>query len=990
MAALTPAEVVQEEDLNRLRYELAVTKAGRDALGSVFVWLYQGSYPINTHFTQTLGFTNADYKKAFNTHQRHSLDNSIDVTTVNTFDITLLYSLLQRVCGLADTNDPKWTTRGPSLEHLIHKLKQHRNTLAHKHVKMTEHELKTTLTELSDLLKEMLSVAGARGGRDSQEVDQVIKDVTEYIEGLPKKIRESLDPTDPTHLDQLHEEIKLFKAQIIEEVKQNSKQELTDGYRQLYQIEPAPWLLLNIKHDPSHTFTKLQLVQDSTIGVRPSHTPKVQDIEYEDLLTIRREDGRLPQCVLLTGEGGMGKTTLLKLILEKWVRDPLAIHHLDTVDLVFYVLCRDRHLNTIDDIINNLLPQTLLNSDVDFQMFKEIILSLNILVLIDGYDEVNENSEKLLKELLPLPGMNVKLVITTRPGWDQDLSLLIPSNKTRYNILVLGISPEHRLKYVNRIINALETDKSKQKATEDRFTQRLEKMSELLGDYLNTPLTLTLLALLCVETPEDFKKLTTSTEVYEQIHNFITEKLISRLKIKQVEDPEDKCDEFLLFFEEISLRGIVRKEFDLQPDTVKEIKLKCKALKLPHEEVLSNYFTRTSSRRGLKLVWVYGYFHSRYQEYCASKALLAQLLKADKERGGQPARSHYIDGWRKPNLLHDVMLEGEGKTHDGVISNHAKYQNVLINITGVMIARKLEHKFASQVIDMAKPEDEVLKHIVESHMNEHIIEAVVKELSDQKHWDIKNANSCDVLPLVLNKMTLKPRSLSIVINSKPQLSQISPLMSVLVKRKIILSLFLFYHHNENDEFSDVYLETLTAPGSECILKEFAGHLSEKAVPSLPDSIVSLYLRVTLQELPILLDHMPHLPNIKNFYIILDATGDIMDPATLARLPYSLLYLRLSVIRCLTDDSPDIDWCCDLARQLCPESSKGFYFEIDFADTHLTSVGVESLARSLHQKGITTDGLSVYTKDSLPQEDEDRLKELGDSLGLGLLSCLEAN
>ncbi|XP_069193002.1 uncharacterized protein [Procambarus clarkii] len=709
----------------------------------------------------------------------------------------------------------------------------------------------------------MLRVAGARGGRDSQEVDQVIKDVTEYIEGLREKIREPLDPADNTHLDQLHKEIKLFKAQIIEEVKQNSKQELTDGYRQLYQIEPAPWLLLNIKHDPSDTFTRLQLVQDSAIGVRPSHTPKVQDIKYEDLLTITREDGRLPQCVLLTGEGGMGKTTLLKLILEKWVRDPLAIHHLDTADLVFYVLCRDRHLNTIDDLINNLLPQTLLHSDVDFQMFKEIILSLNILVLIDGYDEVNENSEKLLKELLPLPGTNVKLVITTRPGWDQDLSLLIPSNKTRYNILVLGISPQLRLEYVNRIINALETDKSKQKATEDRFTQRLEKMSELLGDYLNTPLTLTLLALLCVETPEDFKKLTTSTEVYEQIHNFITDKLISRLKIKQVEDPEDKCDEFLLFFEEISLRGIVRKEFDLQPDTVKEIKLKCKALKLPHEEVLSNYFTRTSSRRGLKLVWVYGYFHSRYQEYCASKALLAQLLKADKERGGQPARSHYIDGWRKPNLLHDVMLEGEGKTHDGVISNHAKYQNVLINITGVMIARKLEHKFASQVTDMAKPEDEVLKHIVESHMNEHIIEAVVKELSDQKHWDIKNANSCDVLPLVLNKMTLKPRSLSIVINSKPQLSQISPLMSVLVKRKIILSLFLFYHHNENDEFSDVYLETLTAPGSECILQEFAGHLSEKAIPSLPDSIVSLYLRVTLQKLPILLDHMPHLPHINN-------------------------------------------------------------------------------------------------------------------------------
>ncbi|XP_069177179.1 uncharacterized protein, partial [Procambarus clarkii] len=952
MAASSP--VIQPEDVNRLRYGLAVTKAGRDALASVFMWSYRGTFPVVTYLTQDLGTTNAKYKSVFDAHQRDKLEASSDAAT---FDITLLYKLLQRVCGLAKMNDPTWTTpgpRGPSLEQLIYKLKQHRNTLAHDNVGMSEQDLTSTLTELSGLLAKMLAEAGVRCGTNSQDVYHVTRDVTKYIGDLLAKVREPLDPSDVAHLPQLRQEIKMFKSHITEEVKQMSKQELTDGYKLLYQIVPAPWLHLNINYNPSLAFTRLRLLEDPVIGARPSDAAKGQDINYEDILSMRREDGRVPQCVLLTGEGGMGKTTLLKLILEKWVKEPAAIRLLGTVDLVFYVQCRDIHLNTFNDLLRQLLPQTLSDSDADFQLFKEIILSLNILVLIDGYDEVNDHSGRLVKELLDLPGKDVRLVITTRPGWDQQLSQLVPHTRPRCNILVLGITPERRVEFAERTIKVLVEGECQRSVITGRFTQQLEQMSQFLGEYLNTPLTLTLLALLCVEAPEEFNKLTTNTQVYEKIHDFITNKLVSRLTDKFVTEPKGKCDKnvkmFLRFLEEISLRGIQRQEYDLWPETEVEIREKCDTLGLPQDEVLSNYFTRTSYRRGLNVVWVFGYFHARYQEYCASRRLVDLLLKAEQDRG-DPA-SHRVSGERSIiiNLLVDVVRKEKRSLGDHLreskfdisdvqqeFQESPRWWNILVSTTGVLCARGVEHRLIAHIIDLCNmvtnSTDKLLTHVAESRGSEHVIQAVCEKLRTEHVWTIWSVDSYVVLPLVLKKVT--PKNIYLVINDASQLKQRLSTLSVLAKMKVTISLVLHYnlYSKESGVITKQCLERLTAPGSKCTLEDFRGHLPEAAIPLLPPTLESLLLCLTLHQLPVLIRHLPHLPHLQTLGIDLDPTG-YANPDTLDTLPYQGRILGLTILGRLTDDDPAIDWCCHLAAQLCPPSRRG-YSLLDFSYTRLT-------------------------------------------------------
>nr|XP_045586680.1 uncharacterized protein LOC123748555 [Procambarus clarkii] len=969
-----PHPVITERDLYILRYNLAVTKAARDEIATVFNCLHRGNYPIRSQAQDGIAYQRLN--RSLLSEERNILDTHM---CSDNFDITLLYKLLQHVCDLALNNEPIWWTpvARPSLEHLLYKLKKIRNNIMHQSMMIrTQEDLEDKLTKLSDIVWKMLLKAGSRCWRLSHSIDVAdrYQIFTNYISRLREKIRESLDPSDVPLIYQLRQEYYMIINRITQQVKSGIKQELA-AYHHMNPIVLSHLFYPNINCHQSFTSITLRLFTDPVIVSTHTQAAKGQDINYEDILSVRYDNGSVPQCVLLTGEGGMGKTTLLKLILEKWVEDPAAIHHLGIVDLVFYVQCRDTHLNTFDGLLRQLLPQTLHDSQVDFQLFKEIILSLNILVLIDGYNEVNDQSERLVEELLHLPGKDVRLVITTRPGWDQHLSQLVPHTRPRCNILVLGITPERRVEFAERIINTQVQGECQRSVITGRFTQRLEQMSQFLGEYLNTPLTLTLLALLCVEAPEEFNNHTTITQVYEKIHDLKKNILVSTFKAFRIYDPNGTCENLMLFIEEVSLRGLKRQEYGIWPETKEEIEEKCNSLGLPLRLVLDYYLTITKYRQGgnRDVVLVFGYVYTRYQEHCAGRSLVTQLMSEENLRDQG-----------NTNLVHRVLLEGQNMTSVHI----SRYRNILLSSTCVLNVRQLEQSFSSWIIELVccndNEVDNLLKHIVESHNNEHVISAVCERLTVLNCWKIKCVDSCAVLPLVLSRV-IPDSEILLEIESRLQQNQLMPALRVLMTLPITVNVLLYGHYfyrNDDDDLSNIYLETLTAPGSSCTLEQFVGRLSEAAIPHLPPTLRSLALRLTLQELPVLTNRLQDLRRVNKLSITVEATGN-EDLATLPSLQYRGCGLELTIVCSFTDDSPNLDWCCRLARQLCPRTSTRLpsYPFLNFCGTDITSVGVENLLRGLDREGVTTNNLLVEVTDYLSLEENHRLRRLARWFGI---------
>ncbi|XP_045586680.2 uncharacterized protein [Procambarus clarkii] len=212
-----------------------------------------------------------------------------------------------------------------------------------------------------------------------------------------------------------------------------------------------------------------------------------------------------------------------------------------------------------------------------------------------------------------------------------------------------------------------------------------------------------------------------------------------------------------------------------------------------------------------------------------------------------------------------------------------------------------------------------------------------------------------------------------------------PALRVLMTLPITVNVLLYGHYfyrNDDDDLSNIYLETLTAPGSSCTLEQFVGRLSEAAIPHLPPTLRSLALRLTLQELPVLTHRLQDLRRVHKLSITVEATGN-EDLATLPSLQYRGCGLELTIVCSFTDDSPNLDWCCRLARQLCPRTSTRLpsYPFLNFCGTDITSVGVENLLRGLDREGVTTNNLLVEVTDYLSLEENHRLRRLARRFGI---------
>lgn len=888
-----PTSLLLTRDMvNNFRFQLAVLLKGHRVLVQAFQWNYQGGSSIKDYLLQKF-VTNKRMKEIFNKDQREVLDSG---KPCEEYDISLLNILFQHACGTAGSAT---NAAGQSLGQLIHKLKQERNDIAHANdfLPMTDRDLQAKLVKLGDLLCNIVRLAGGHSGTQSDIIDDLVSEIQDDFKEMMTKVREPLATSDYNMLPQLQQEIKVFQDIIQRQVEQDSRQELEDVYSQLWDVALVQWLYPDQTIRPSLNFTNLVIKEDTSSSLGSlQHQPRI--VSHEDILEVRRRDGRLPDVMVISADGGMGKTTLLKYMLEKWVADPSPIKGLQEVSPLLYLQLRGSTIGSWQELIENLLGKTLQDSGIMVKDFLKMFLKMKAVVLLDGFDEGSKKSKKLIKELVNLEG-NLRILITTRPETVDPLTQIVRAKKKGMNLEVKGIRREDRPFFVQNTLDVIVPDPDDVNKLKDIILEKLDAL--YLGkDDLDVPLTLVLLIILEVEAPERSSSNSgLISDVFSELTKLMIGKCGERLTLKDVDDAEDKTGEYHQFLEELALRGLTKSEHDLLPATVTALKDKCRELELPEKELLSAFFSSKRTRRGLQTVLIWSYPHNRFQEHWAGSYVMKRLLHLPRRL---PDLSWLLDlqtmtGLAEANITPEELEQnpllkiilGDGVTDVAKISTHHNIQNVLCCVTGLLADPSPDTIFdvetrldlLDQVIpallrltnfglafgdffsEFSAPKynyfDAVFRHMVESRWRNGVVEACARVLRKFEKWKTSGDGFHGLLP-VLEQVTPERLSLELEMSQMPPL--LLPALEALSKKEMEIDLYLTQHFVSGSGSSDACLKTLVKPGSSCNLVELYCKLSADGLQLLPSTLVVLLVRTDWDGLRSLLSTLPQLQNLQ--------------------------------------------------------------------------------------------------------------------------------
>lgn len=571
--------------VNGFRFQVAVVTKGRAVLAQVVEWLYQGGPCMKTHFL-SLGFIETDYERKFNSEQRALLEKKVPFRE---YDISFLYIILQLMCGLAAPNNPAWTSpkKGQPLEHLLYKIKQKRNNFAHSNdvQQMSDQKLIKEFRKLKCLFSRIIRRAGCRGGIRPDVYRDEVSEIKVDFQDLLQKVREPLQGSDLSLLPQLQQEIKVFKEMLRHKLEDDCRRELHGLYPSQWDVTLAQWLYPDLRLQPSQNFTSLVIKEDSSTLSQAG--PRPRDVPHTTLLEVTC-DGQLPQVIIISGEGGIGKTTLMKYMLEMWVRDPSQIEGLQDVSPLLYLQLRGSSISSWREMFKNLLCNTFMESGLTMDTFLEIFQAMHVIVLLDGYDEANKKVKKLIADLLAYQG-NMRIVISTRPECARELTQMMKSKRLVMNVEIQGIRREDRPHLVESTVAALVQDAALKDAMTDRVLRHLEDL-QLQKDELDMPLAIVLLVVRETEAPDEDPE-----NIHDELTALMMGKIEERLVLRGIEDANEKIQEYHEFQKEVAPWGVKRLESDRRAEGVEKLKAKCISLNLPHREMLSGFLVSKKS-----------------------------------------------------------------------------------------------------------------------------------------------------------------------------------------------------------------------------------------------------------------------------------------------------------------------------------------------------------------------------------------------------------
>ncbi|XP_076057678.1 uncharacterized protein LOC143035067 [Oratosquilla oratoria] len=944
---------LQGVDHNHLKYAVAVTRVGGEVLLTVFKWGFAGSTSIKDALLQLPGYSSGRFRKDFNASQRQKIESN---EPVEQYDITLLYRLLQLICGLAGPNDSKWIdTTSKCLENRIHLIKNERNDLAHERLHLTEKDMWKRLTHLKTVLHETITLAGERFGLD----EDLVKRMDDGFQAHLDAIRDS--PLPPANMEAYRQTVANLRANFVTE---EGRRELFSLYSMYFEVDLAPWLLLGTSYYIRRLFSEPELRQEDNPLRQDLLRERENKVEFSNVLNTVRDDGSVPDTFVFSGNPGMGKTTLAKALLEEWVTSGgKSVGGLTNIKLILLVEASNTSASTFDELLVELMPRT--SRLYSTKEFRQIVCSLDVLIIIDGMDESTAKSKQLVENILHLSSPNIRTVITTRP--ENALSLQLTAtvaHKKFIGITVLGVPDRSLQDFIQCALQLLVPEEDQQQNDAQAIVDYLAARGKHVKELLKSPQVINLIVLLWVFVRDRVNAFTTITDLYLQIEELLVHKLLQKLAGSGTDGIHGRqilrtnIDSFLLKVSEVALEGLQSDRLNLEDITIDSMTQECQAMQLPSEVMLSTFFSYSKTRKGLEISERVAYPHKTNQEYHAAKQI-CRMVDENPE-----------------NSIRDILLSFDNGNSENSAEHLTKYLNVVKYVVGILAVQtpdRLEER-SREIVSILKEAGvsktcQWLEYIEEGKESPKLVRRILKTIGPI--WELEDYA---ISPSLLNMLKMaQPHRLKLVVTKDPSgMICLEDVLKDVSTKDMSIELLLYNHFwYEGKEVSDEYLKILTS-SSKTTLENFAGHLSKDAIQLLPKTLSRVALRITPDDIKELNSKLSEMSNLQMLYVRLDVSHGTV-PSDISRIKPPMGVILAVDIWDFRDG--DVAWLCDVAK-----SFSGRYQRLVLRRSNMSFTVCNNWLEGLYNRRVLASWIVVGSSEYVSKEEEADLKRKSAKIG----------
>ena len=442
----------------------------------------------------------------------------------------------------------------------------------------------------------------------------------------------------------------------------------------------------------------------------------------------------LPCFVLIEGDPGVGKTTLVWELCKSWAKGEI----LQEWDIVLLVQLRDTDMREADSI------ETMIDPDGDYPEFCHFVkqkLGERLLLIFDGFDELSEKqrvkSSVFMRLLKGSKLTKASIFVSSRPS----ATSLLPEHfydNLHQHIEIVGFEE----KDIRRYIDCKFKD-SKEPCILDDFNEYISS-----HDFIFTLMYVPLHCALVTDLYEQYWRKgekqfapKTLTQLYTCFICSLLERYLEdvpqysgeQYKIHTISDLPRDVHEQLMKLSALAARGIENKEFVFE-------NVNCETLGLLQKVSEDN-------RRSRNTVTSYSFLHLTLQEYLAALywSKCGEEVSSLFEQTGALPIKQYLKKKTAPDIHWPVLhfyagLTGIVRTplEEIIRTNHSTEYNYLYLLFECQCAELVSSVFKEGVIE----------NTVRSHMEAYVTGHCIAQSCESTKWKIKLKKSVFVVNLV--------------------------------------------------------------------------------------------------------------------------------------------------------------------------------------------------------------------------------------------------